>query len=761
MPFSLRTVFQSNQRAYLSLLLLLLTIPLQAQVITTIAGSNFNDDGGPATNAFLRLATGVSVDENGNIFISDQTNHLVRKVSPNGIISTIAGNGTAGFSGDGGLATNAQLNNPGELVMDRSGNLYIPDFINHRIRKISPDGIISTIAGNGTAGSSGDGGPAIAAQINGPSSMLVDVDNNLFIVEYYGNRIRKVSSDGIITTLAGNGTAGFSGDGGLATSAQLNSPIAIALDESGNFFVSDRYNQRIRKITSSGIISTVAGTGSAGFNGDGNLAIDTRINYPNDLDFDRNGNLYITDSNNHRIRKMSSDGVISTVAGTGIYDYNGDGGLAINAQLNVPTALATDHNGNLFITDTYNFRVRKVSSDGIISTVAGNGMASFYGDGQPAVNALFYNPSGIAVDLVGNCFIVDGFNHRVRKVDTNGIISTIAGNGVYGYSGDGGAATNAQLGFPHGIAVDRIGNIFIADRQSQRIRKVSSDGIISTIAGNGQFGFNGDGGLAINASLLEPFGVAVDSIGNIFIADRSNARIRKVSTNGIITTVAGNGQTGFNGDGGLAINAQLGFPHDVAVDNKGNLFFNDLANKRIRKVSPAGIISTVAGNGTSGFSGDGDLAINASLNSPSGISVDVHGNLYISDSNNNRIRKVSPEGIISTVVGNGAGGFSGDGGLSTNASLYYPTDVVADQFGNIFITDTKNQRIRKVRGTIVSKQSGDWSAVNTWNCNCIPTAYDTVTISAGQNVTVNEAVQIKGLKQLGNLIFSASGRLSF
>ena len=342
---------------------------------------------------------------------------------------------------------------------------------------------------------------------------------------------------------------------------------------------------------------------------------------------------------------LAAAGDISTVAGTGTAGFGGDGGPATSAQLNIPRAVAVDSSGNLFIADWGNGRIRKVDTSGTISTVAGNGTAGFSGDGGPATSAKLNIPRGVAVDSSGNLFIADWSNGRIRKVDTSGTISTVAGDGTFGFGGDGGPATSAQLSFPTGVAVDSSGNLFIADTANHRIRKVDTSGTISTVAGNGTAGFSGDGGPATSAKLNFPFGVAVDSSGNLFIADHFNHRVRKVDTSGNIDTVAGTGATGpfaggFSDDGGPATSAALNLPDGVAVDSSGNLFIADSINNRIRKVDTSGNISTVAGDGTQGFSGDGGPATSAQLFFPTGVALDSSGNLFIADLNNHRIRKL-------------------------------------------------------------------------------------------------------------------------
>jgi uncharacterized protein (TIGR03437 family) len=332
----------------------------------------------------------------------------------------------------------------------------------------------------------------------------------------------------------------------------------------------------------------------------------------------------------------------------------------------------------------------------VITTVAGNGTLGYSGDGGPATSAEFDNPQSVAVDSGGNLFIGDIWNNRIRKVTPAGTISTVAGNGTLGYSGDGGPATSAELQYPQSVAVDSGGNLFIADLYNYRIRKVTPAGTISTVAGNGTAGFSGDGGPATSAALSFPKSVAVDGAGNLFVADQFNNRVRKVTPAGTISTVAGNGTAGFSGDGGPAISAELNNPTGVAVDGAGNLFIADYYNNRVRKVTPAGIISSVAGSGTAGFSGDGGPATSAELYDPLGVAVDGTGNLFIADFWNSRIREVTLAGTISTVAGNGTAGFSGDGGPATSAELRYPSDVAVDGAGNLFIADENNNRIRKL-----------------------------------------------------------------
>ena len=349
-------------------------------------------------------------------------------------------------------------------------------------------------------------------------------------------------------------------------------------------------------------------------------------------------------------------GTITAMAGNGTAGFTGDGGVATSSELSQPTKMAGDAAGNIYILDALNNRVRKVDANGIITTFAGNGISGLSGDGGPAVNASlalggnpFLNPGGLAVDAKGNVFISDFYNHRVRKVTPNGIITTVAGSGPVGYpgsySGDGGAAINATLDEPEGIAFDAAGNLFISDWGNHRVRRVDASGTITTVAGNGlyQIGVQnlGDGGLATNAILATPVDVVIDRLGNLYIADYSNSAVRKVDTAGIITRIAGNGSiTSYGGDGGLAINAGLYGPGSLALDGNGNVYVADRGNARIRMITPAGLISTVAGGATAGSGGDGGPATSAQLNNPNGVWVTPSGNLLIGDTGNNRVRAV-------------------------------------------------------------------------------------------------------------------------
>jgi trimeric autotransporter adhesin len=706
----------------------ILCLILDVTVIKTVAGDAGKVrllDGGLATLSLLRYPISVAVDASGNIYIADANDHRIRMVTMStGIITTLAGNGLSGYSGDGGLATTARLSSPFGVAVDALGNIYIIDSGNHCIRMVTKStGNISTVGG-------GDGGLTTSGTL---SDTAVDESGNIYIADTGSDCIRMVTmSNGIVSTVAGTGTFGYSGDGGLATSAELRGPSGVAVDASGNIYIADQANYRIRMVTmSNGIITTVAGNGlsggyigphgMSGYSGDGGLAISARLSSPSGISVDASGNIYIADTFNLRIRMVTkSTGIITTLAGNGLSRYSGDsgdGGLATSARFSTPSDVAVDALGNIYIADADDHRIRMVTkSTGIITTVAGDATSGYSGDGGLATLATVNDPLGVAFDASGNIYIADSGNSCIRMIaKITGIITTVAGiASSYGsstsstFGGDGELATSAKLSYPYGITVDASGNIYIADSGNHCIRMVTKcTGIITTVAGNGTAGYGngtagygGDGGLATSTSLSRPSDVAVDASGNIYIADSGHDCIRMVTkSTGIITTVAGDGSLGYSGDsgdGGLATSARLSSPSGVAVDASGNIYIADTDNRRIRMVMKStGIITTVAGDGSLGYSGDGGLATSAALFLPDGITVDASGNIYIADRGNDRVRMVTKStGIITTLAGNKTAGCSGDGGQAKLSLMNNPSGVAIDASGNIYVRDTGNNRLR-------------------------------------------------------------------
>jgi hypothetical protein len=664
--------------------------------VYTVAGTGtygFSGDGGPATSAQLSDPAGVTADAAGNLVIASNSANRVQVIADHdgsyygqpmagGDIYTIAGDGTAGYAGDGGPAASATLDGPQGVTMDAAGNLVIADTGNSVIRVIAgrdgtfygvpmTAGDIYTVAGTGAQGFSGDGGPAISAQVSVPAGVAADAAGNLVLADTGNNRIRVVAAAtgtfygqqmtaGDSYTIAGTGTAGYTGDGNPAVRAGLNGPQGLTVDGSGNVVVADTGNYRVRVIA--------AGTGA--FYG-----------------------------------KQLTAGDIYTVAGGNPKGLIGDGGLATAGRLSLPYGAAVDAAGNLVIADTGNYRIRvaaastgafygQAMSAGHIYTVAGVGRRGFSGDGHPAATAKLNGADGVAVDAAGNLVLADTGNNRIRVVAaatgtpygqhmTAGDIYTVAGTGTAGYTGDGGPAAGSRLSAPASVTIDADGNLVIADSGNSVIRVVPgrdgtfhgvpmTAGDIYTVAGDGTAGYTGDAGLATGATLYYPQGVTADGTGNLVIADTGNNVIRVVPgrdgtfygvpmTAGDIYTVAGTGAQGFSGDGGPATSGGLTVPASVAVDAAGNLVIADYGDNRVRVVAAgtgtyygvsmtAGDIDTIAGTGAQGLSGDGGPASSATLHYPQGVTVDGSGDVLVTDSGSNRVRMITGSNPAATAA---------------------------------------------------------------------------------------------------------------
>lgn len=695
--------FRRNARV-LALATAFAVVAVGQGIITTVAGTDavFSGNGIPARLARLSGSLGfaVAAGPNGVLYVADGGNHAIFAITPDGVLTTIAGNGIPAFSGDNGPATAASLLGPEGVAVSPNGDIYVADSGNNSIRKITSRGIITTVAGNGTQRFSGDGGLATAAGISFPETVAVDGIGNIYVGSVSDSRVRKISPDGLIRTVAGNGKEDYSGDGGPATAAALNYPEGLAVDKAGNLYIADTLNYRIRRVTPEGVISTVVGGGES-------LSLEktpaaAAFIIPVSIAIDPDGDLVFGDLISRRVARLTSDGYIVTVAGNGTNATAGDGGPARLASLTKPAGIAIDASRAILIADPSVSSIRKVSLDGNIDRIAGGGPPQYSGDNGPAALASFYVPQAIAIGSGGSLYVADSLNRRVRAIQPDGVVVTVAGTGREGSSGDGALATSADLSFPAGVAVDRTGSVYISDAVAGVVRKMTPDGVISRFAGDGLGKFSGDNGQAATASLSEPTAVKLDQQGNVYIADAANNRIRKVDLAGTITTVAGGGAT--LGDGCPATSAALrlkdgsSYGGGIALDSSGNLYIADTYNHRIRKVSSAGFITTIAGTGKPGFSGDGGPAIAAQLNGPLGLTLDAAGNLLIADQQNNRIRMISG-GTITTVAGNGRRNFTGDGGLATDAALRGPSDVAVDSTGNIYIADQYNNRIRVVLAT--------------------------------------------------------------
>lgn len=728
---------------------------LRAQSIQTVAGGG-SLDGSLATSISLFGPQGLAFDSAGNLYIAqDAANQVIRVDRLSGTVTTVAGNGGSGFSGDHIPATSALLNSPRELLFDDAGNLYIADHENNRVRRVdATTGIITTVAGGGSpADEIGDGLLATDAALRGPWGLAI-VDGKLLITEaaYNGHRIRQVvlaqgrPDTGIITTIAGTGVEGLL-DNVPATSALIDQPLGLAVDSAGNIFFADSGNHRVRRIDgATRMMTTYAGGGTpADGVGDGLQATQAALEIPTTLAFDRAGNLFISgvDGRVRRVDRQSN--VISTVPTGWLY---------------LPYGLAVDRDGNLYVSNTDQSHVLRITPSGEQSVFAGGG--GFSGDGRSATAAVLRGPRGVAIDAAGNLFIADNANARIRKVDgATGKISTVAGNGgVYAQPQEGILAVEASIGYVLDVAVDSAGNLYAADIHNYKIWKINTQGRISTVAGGGDPSAGlGDGGPASSAS-IKPAGVSVDGAGNVYIAEGDDHnRVRKVDAQGNIQTIAGSGagedSAGYSGDNGPATSAKLSGPLRAVADFDGNIFVSDSGNGVIRKIDRSGVITTYAGIPNGGEQLVDDVPAVVTNMQPGYITVDEAGNLFVADRGFHRVRRIDAQTrIISTVAGSATfyldGDYSGDEGAARRAKLNFgfsPGGVAVRPNGDVYIADTINNRIRAVfacrtvTSPVLTSPSSDATDVETgpvlaWSA--VPGAYryDLYLESSGSSAVV-------------------------
>ena len=651
----------------------------------TLAGLGPGNADGTGSAARFNDPNGVAVDSEGNVYAADTTNHTIRKITPAGVVSTLAG--LAGDIGSAdGVGSAARFRGPAGVAVDTAGNVYVADGTNYTIRKITPAGMVSTLAG--LAGSIGSAnGTGNAARFYAPHGVAVDSAGNVYVADSSNHTIRKITPAGVVSTVAGL-ARNFGNSDGTGSVARFQFPKGVAVDSAGNVYVADSDNFTIRRITASGMVSTLAGLAGSSGSADGTGSV-ARFQVPKGVAVDSAGNLYVADTINDTIRKITPAGAVSTLAGfPGIFNGGSADGTGSAARFNVPSGLAVDSIGNVYVADTENYTIRKITPAAVVTTLAGLAGTIGSADGTGSA-ARFYYPSGVAVDDAGNAYVADRNNHTIRKITPSGMVGTLAGLAGTGGSADG-TGSAARFSLPQGLAVDSAGNVYVADTGNSTMRKITPGGVVSTLAGltGSQGSANGTGSAA---RFRNPPGVAVDSAGNVYVADSNNHTIRKITAAGVVTTLAGLAGSYGSADG-TGSGARFYYPDGVAVDSAGNVYVADTSNYTIRKITPAGAVSTLAG--LAGYYGSDDGAgWGARFSAPEGVAVDSAGNVYVADTDNVTIRKITPAGVVSTLAGSTKISGSIDG-TGSAARFLIPWGIAVDGAGNVYVADYFNNTIR-------------------------------------------------------------------
>lgn len=629
-----------------------------------LAGNYPGSDDGTGSDARFFDPESLAVDAAGNVYVADYVNSTIRKMTPAGVVSTLAGlaEHVGNADGPGGAA---RFYNPTGVAVDASGNVYVAGYTNNTIRKITPAGVVSTFAGAGSNGS--NDGVGSAARFDHPAGVAVDRAGNIYVADYYNSTIRKITPSRVVTTLAGS--AGQYGTiDGTGSAARFSYPNSVAVDAQDNVYVADSHSHTIRKIAPGGVVTTFAGLADnhGSTDGTGDAA---RFYFPWTVAVDSVNNVYVADNLNHVIRKITSGGVVTTLAGSA-GNSGSDDGTGSAARFYHPAAVTVNSAGIVYVGDGANNTIRRITPDRVVTTVAGvpaqEGGGSADGTGS---SASFMLPSGVAVDAARNVYVADTWNSTIRKITPAGVVTTLAGLAGYRASDDG-IGSAARFNIPEGVAADTAGNVYVADTGNSRVRKITPAGVVTTLAGPASgVGFN------------SPKAVAVDNADNIYVADTGNDVIRKITPAGIVSTLGG-------GIGSWDFYT----PSGVAVDSAGNVYVADTSHLEIRKVTPDGVVTTLAGSHSWGGSADGTGSA-ARFSEPSGVAVDGAGNVYVTDKSNNIIRKITPAGVVTTLAGSPT--LNGNAaGVGSAARFLRPQGIAVDSIGNVYVADAGNHTIR-------------------------------------------------------------------
>lgn len=617
--------------------------PPAAPTLRLLAG---NSDGrgiadGTGSAARFNTPIGVALDASGNAYVADTASNTIRKVTPAGVVSTWAGSPGEPGSADGN-GTEARFDSPYGIAVDAAGQVYVADAGNDVIRKISPAGVVTTLAGTADVWGYADGTGA-AARFRGPSALAVDAAGNVYVTDSSNFLVRKITPDGVVTTLAG--TVGVQGDtDGPGATARFRSMYGIAVDAAGNAYVGGfGGGYTIRRISPAGEVSTYAGTTGVSGLVDGPAAT-ARFSNPFGLAADAAGNVYVADSGT--VRKITPAGEVTTLAGRYVPGGGTVDGTGAQASFGFTAGLASTPAGDLAVVDPVEHTLRAITPAGVVSTRAGAPALRGSTDGQGTA-ARFNNPRGLGADSQGNLYVADTSNATVRRITPSGVVSTFAGTAGSSGSADGTGAA-ARFALPWGVAADGADNLYVVDTGNSTVRRITPDGVVTTLAGTAGVTGGADGTGAA-ASFDYPEGVAVAADGHVYVADTYSHTIRKVSPAGVVTTLAGSvGVTGSADGTGPA--ASFRYPTGVAVDAAGQVYVADQSNGTIRKISPAGVVTTLAGSPGAFDVTDGTGAA-AHFGSPVSLALAPNGDLYVADASGQVVRKVTPAGVVTTVVG--------------------------------------------------------------------------------------------------------------
>ena len=713
-----------------------------AYYFNTFAGNAYGGDGS-GSQAIFNCPYATAVDGAGNVYVADTSNYTVRKITPAGVVTTLAG-----FAGEygstDGTGSDARFNELLGIAVDSAGNVYVTDLSN-TIRKITPAGIVTTLAGTPGVYGSADG-TGSAAQFFQPWGIAVDTAGNLYVADQNNCIIRKITPAGVVTTIAG--TAGVFGSAdGTGSAARFNNPNGIAVDSAGNLYVADRGNQTIRKITPAGVVTTLAGTAGVSGSADGTGAA-AKFNNPYAVTVSGT-TIYVADTFNNTIRKVTLAGVVTTFAGAaGVFgNVNGTGSAA---RFGGPYGLAASRTGTIYVAEFFNKEIRKISPARAVTTLAGSATTDGGGMGSidgTARTARFNYPNGVAVTGT-TIYVADTNNSTIRKVTSTGVVTTFAGTpGVFG-SADG---ISAQFNYPYGVAADKAGNVYVADVQNSTIRKITSAGVVTTLAGMAGVIGSADGAGSA-AQFYRPFAVAVDNAGNVYVADTNNYTVRKITPGGVVTTLAGLAGNDGSTDG-TGSNARFGYLYGIAVDSVGNVYVADNSYSIIRRITPAGVVTTVAGS--PGVLGNTDGTGSAArFHFPWGIAIDSTKSLYVTDQYNQTIRKITPTGVVTT-LGGLAGSYGIADGTGRSARFFSPAGIAVANSGTLYVADSYNDQIRN--GVLADLKITCNDSKTTVAAGSLNTYTITVTNTGLENV--NGAVVTDTFPaQVQNVSYTATGR---